>query len=224
MPSIDELLNHPGLWRARGQGASSTAPPGLPTGYAALDRCLPGGGWPRQGLIELLTDHHGIGELSLLMPALAALCSSDEDGRDQGGGWLAWVSPPYQPYAPALTAAGIDLQRVLVVRAAGPGEWAMEQALRSGACSAVLGWANPRDMTVLRRLQLAAEQSRCLAVLFRPVSASQQPSPAVLRIELQAAENDGLEVRVLKSRGGRPACVTLQLVHTSGIPQPKLLP
>ena len=224
MSSFDELLRHPGLWRARERAGASAQPFGRPTGYAALDRCLPGGGWPRQGLIELLTDHHGIGELSLLMPALAAICSSDEDGRDQGGGWLAWVAPPYQPYAPALAAAGIDLRRVLVVRAAGPAEWAMEQTLRSEACGAVLGWANPRDMTVLRRLQLAAEQSRCLAVLFRPASASQQPSPAVLRIELQAAENDGLEVRVLKSRGGRPACVTLQLVHTSGIPQPKLLP
>ena len=206
MSSIDELLNHPGLWRAREQGGATAESPARPTGYAALDRCLPGGGWPRQGLIEILADHCGIGELSLLMPALAAL---GHDEHEQG--WLAWISPPHQPYAPALAARGIDLRRLLIVRAQAA-EWAMEQALRSGACSAVIGWADPRELRDLRRLQLAAEQARCLAVLFRPVSAGRQPSPAVLRIELQAS-GVGLQVRIVKSRGGRPALVTLPRMH-----------
>lgn len=212
--SLDDLLRrHPQLWRARQQGGADTATPGLPTGFAALDRCLPGGGWPQQGLVEILSDRHGIGELSLLTPALATLCRSDGaavPGRttSTGGGWLAWVAPPYQPYAPALAAAGIDVQRVLVVREAASPEWAMEQALRSEACSAVLGWVDPRGPQALRRLQLAAEQSRCLAVLFRPVRAAQQPSPAVLRLELQPGPA-GLQVRLVKSRGAPPACVQL---------------
>jgi hypothetical protein len=201
MSSIDELLQHPGLWRAREQDASRQ-PPGLPTGYAVLDRCLPDGGWPRQGLIEILTDRHGIGELSLLMPALAALC-----GEECEGGWLTWVSPPYQPYAPALAACGVDVQRVLVVRS-NPAAWAMEQALRSGACSAVLGWAEMGDPQGLRRLQLAAEQAGCLAVLFRRLQESRNPSPAVLRIALSAGP-EGLNVRILKSRGGRPTSAAL---------------
>jgi len=199
--SIDELLRHPGVWRARDQSGSSQ-PPGLPTGFGALDRCLPGGGWPRQGLIELLADSSGIGELSLLMPALAALC-----GEKHEGGWLAWVSPPYQPYAPALAACGIDINRVLVVRS-GPAAWVMEQALRSGSCSAVLGWVNAIGLTSLRRLQLAAEQAGCLAVLFRRSQESNLPSPAVLRIMLFARQA-GLEVRILKSRGARPTGTTL---------------
>jgi hypothetical protein len=210
MPLDDLLRQHPALWRAREQGGWTASLPGLPTGFAALDRCLPGGGWPQQGLIEILTDRHGIGELSLLMPALATLCRNPREGGGNEGGWLAWISPPYQPYAPALAASGIDVHRVLVVRARAPAEWAMEQALRSEACSAVLGWADPREMQSLRRLQLAAEQSRCLAVLFRPVQAGQRPSPAALRIELQA-NRTGLQVRIVKSRGGPPACV--QLAH-----------
>ena len=116
------------------------------------------------------------------MPALAALC-----GEKHEGGWLAWVSPPYQPYAPALAACGIDIARVLVVRS-GPAAWVMEQALRSGSCSAVLGWVNAIDMTSLRRLQLAAEQAGCLAVLFRRSQESHLPSPAVLRIVLSARQ------------------------------------
>lgn len=200
MAAIENLLKNPALWRARERGQSAQ-PAGLPTGFAALDRCLPGRGWPRRGLIEVLAGRHGIGELSLLMPALAALCA------EQSGGWLAWISPPYQPYAPALAAAGIDVQRVLVVRAK-PAVWAMEQALHSGACSAALGWVSPREPSALRRLQLAAEQSACLAVLFRHPDDSKKPSPAVLRLALETG-CEGPVARIIKSRGGRPVSVQL---------------
>lgn len=198
--SVDELLQqHPArLWRARGNGAGGAVAPALPTGHAALDDCLPGGGWPRQGLVEILADQRGIGELQVLMPALASL-----------RGWIAWVSPPCVPYAPALAAWGIDVGRVLVVDGAGATPWAMTVALRSEACSAVLGWANPREPQALRRLQLAAEQSGSLAVLFRPLQAGLAPSPAVLRLALLGEARGGLQVRILKSRGGRPATVSL---------------
>ena len=199
--SLDSLLQHPAIWRAREQGEAAGRA-GLPTGYAALDRCLPGGGWPPQGLIEILADRTGIGELSLFLPTLARLCG---DARE--GGWLAWISPPHPPYAPALATRGIDVGRILVVRAP-PAEWAMEQALRSGACSAVLGWAACRDRRSLRRLQLAAEQSRCFAVLFRSLSDASEPSPAVLRIALEGTPH-GLLARILKSRCGRAASVQL---------------
>ncbi|HET7204115.1 MAG TPA: translesion DNA synthesis-associated protein ImuA [Steroidobacteraceae bacterium] len=217
--SVEELLqNNPArLWRAREQGAASAMPAGLPTGYAALDCCLPGQGWPRQGLIEILSDQRGIGELRLLMPALAQLCSRPRatvpgkarPAAVRGGGWVAWVSPPYTPYAPALASWGIDVARMLVVHGTGATEWAMDQALRSEACSAVLGWTNPRDMQALRRLQLAAEQSHSLAVLFRPLQAGLTSSPAVLRLALLGDRREGTQVRIVKSRGGRPATVSL---------------
>jgi hypothetical protein len=209
MSAFDELLRHPHLWRAR-EAQTSAEACGLPSGHAALDRCLPGRGWPAHGLIEILTDRYGIGELSLLMPALAFLSRKDED--EANAGWLAWVSPPYQPYAPALAACGVDVERVLVVRAA-PASWAMEQALRSGACRAVLGWATPHRSHDLRRLQLAAEQSRCFAVLFRSAGEAESSSPAVLRIGLRSTNAHELEVRILKSRGGIPTTVTLPRVH-----------
>jgi hypothetical protein len=205
MSVIDELLRHPHLWRAREHDAAVQTP-GLSTGQPALDRCLPGGGWPRHGLIEVLTDRHGIGELSLLAPALASLCrpSAHETSSD---GWLAWIAPPYQPYAPALADVGIDVSRVLVVRAA-PAAWAMEQALRSAACSAVLGWVDVREQQELRRLQLAAEQNRCFTVLFRSLRDAATTSPAVLRLALTTTPA-GLVAQVLKSRGGSPQRVLL---------------
>jgi hypothetical protein len=44
--------------------------PTLASGFPALDAELPGAGWPRGALTELLTTRAGIGELSLLQPAL----------------------------------------------------------------------------------------------------------------------------------------------------------
>jgi hypothetical protein len=86
--------------------------PGVPTGFAELDRELPDGGWPRGGMTEVLPVRRGIGELSLLLPALASL-SSDELG------WLVCVASPYPLHAPALHACGLDLSRLLVASAPG---------------------------------------------------------------------------------------------------------
>jgi hypothetical protein len=187
-----ELERHPGIWR--GSDIARTACPGIATGFAALDAELPGGGWPRGALTEILPQHEGIGELRILGPALAQLAAQ--------GKFIAWIAPPYLPYAPALAAAGIGLERIVIVKTVKDSDslWAAEQALRSAACGGVLVW--PRDIRFaqLRRLQLAAEGGRCLAVLFRPTQAAREPSPAALRIALATAAG-GLALSILKRRG-----------------------
>src|ERR1700756_687155 len=142
---LARLLEHPAIWR----GASAAHPEGLATGFSALDACLPGKGWPRTGLIEILVPRFGVGELNLLLPTLAALT-----GRPAAR-WCVWIAPPLEPYAPALAAHGVTLERVLVVRAPEP-LWAFEQTLGSGASEVALAWAarGPR-MREIRRLQLA---------------------------------------------------------------------
>ena len=192
MPSFAiEIERHPGIWRG---SELARGCPGIATGFAALDAKLPGGGWPCAALTEILPQHEGIGELRILGPALAQLAAQ--------GKFIAWIAPPYLPYAPALAAAGIDLERVVIVKTARDGDslWAAEQALRSAACGGVLAW--PRDIRFaqLRRLQLAAEDGRCLAVLFRHTQAAREPSPAVLRIAL-ATSAGGLALSILKRRG-----------------------
>lgn len=191
-PLSAALLAHPALWR--GSELARVAVPSLPTGFTALDAELPGGGWPTGSLTEILPAHEGIGELRLLGPALAGLSAA--------GKRLAWIAPPHRLYAPALAAAGIDLARLVVVRVRTAQEtlWAIEQALASRACGAVLAWPAAVKYPELRRLQLAAEASRALAVLFRPQQARSESSPAALRIALGTIEG-GLAVHILKRRG-----------------------
>ncbi|MDZ7643380.1 MAG: translesion DNA synthesis-associated protein ImuA [Woeseiaceae bacterium] len=206
--ALENLLQSPRLWRGQAQG---NAWQGLPTGYPRLDEHLPGGGWPRRSLTEILLTHYGSGELKLLMPALAMLsrprpAQDTADGAEAG--WLAWVAPPFQPYPPALLQWGIDLARVLIVRPRAQRDalWAAEQALTSGNCAAVLLWSDAQDLTASRRLQLAAEQGGSWAIAFRPVQARGEPSAAALRLELKTGAR-GTDIHILKNRGGRPAAV-----------------
>lgn len=197
--NLETLLQRSDIWRGgehdlrdRAAGEAARA---IPSGHETLDAQLPDGGWPLGALTELLSQRQGIGELRLLLPALARL--------SRQGRWLVWVTPPHVPYAPALTQAGIELSRLLLVRHGDAIQqlWAMEQALRSGTCGAVLGWPAVSDNRVLRRLQLAAEAGHALGVLFRPWAMGAHASPAALRLRLESA-SDGLVVQILKRRGG----------------------
>ena len=203
--SLDKLLENPRVWRGREQVGRRA---GIATGYAELDKHLPGGGWPPDALTEVLTTRYGIGELRLLMPALAQLSNEAPRQDFTEPGWIAWVAPPFQPYPLALQQFGIDLSRMLIVRPKAPDEilWSAEQALSSGTCAAVLLWPDALDDQGSRRLQLAAEKGRSWAVAFRPLAARQQPSAAALRLELQP-NAQGMRVHILKSRGGRPAVI-----------------
>jgi cell division inhibitor SulA/protein ImuA len=168
----------------------------MPTGFAALDRELPGGGWPSGTLSEVLHDASGIGEVSFLAGALARAA--------EGERMIAWIDAPYLPYAPALAQAGLPLSSCLVVRPASKEDalWATEQALRSGACGAVLFWLVPSrgEYAWLRRFQMAAQAGRSMAILFRSTAAERSSTPAHLRAVL-AREDGVLKVRIPKRRG-----------------------
>jgi hypothetical protein len=190
MSALDPLLQRPDLWRG---GQQSAPRPAVPTGFPALDGRLVGGGWPTGAVTEILGE--GVVGSALLLPALSR--------ASNGPRWLACVACPCLPYAPALAAAGVDLGRLLVVgpHAADAAPWALEQALRSGACSLVFGWLPRAEPAVLRRLQLAAETGEAAGILFRPAAAAAHPSPVALRLVVRPAAS-GWWVEVLKQRGG----------------------
>jgi hypothetical protein len=203
---LSRLLEHPAIWRGRSAARTKT----LPTGFAALDEGLPGGGWPHAGLIEILPTCFGAGELSLLLPALAAVTRRPE------ARWCAWVAPPLRPFAPALAERGVALERVLVVNArrkdmkGKSALWAFEQTLRSGACDIALAWLGSALPRQIRRLHLAAERGATLGVLFRPREAARDSSPAALRVAVEPAV-PGARVTLLKSRGGARGTIELLL-------------
>ena len=172
----------------------------MPSGFAALDAQLPGGGWPRRVLTELLLPHPGVGEVRLLAPSLAAT---------QAAGRLVMLfDPPAALSAWALAPLGFDVEQLLVIHTRArviPGSdslWALEQALKSGHVGALVAWLPPRLRAErLRRLQRAAQTHDGPAFVLREMAAQQLPSAAPLRLALRPGGADVLSLRLLKRRG-----------------------
>jgi protein ImuA len=225
-PAIGTETLHPDLWLGHQFGRNIEH--ALPSGFAALDAQLPGGGWPRRALTELLLPHPGVGEVRLLSHCLAA--------TQRSGRLVMLFDPPAALSGWALAQLGLDVEQLLIIdtrtklfaarsgphgaaidaRADDPAMnacwtdevavnarlWALEQALKSGHVGAVLAWLPPRLRAErLRRLQLAAHAHDGAAFVLREMAAAQRPSAAPLRLVLRPGGADVLAVRMLKRRG-----------------------
>ena len=196
LPALQAL--HPALWLGHQFGRA--AEQAVPSGFPALDPQLPGGGWPRRVLTELLLPHPGIGEIRLLSAALVA--------SQRAGGLVMLFDPPTGLSAWALADLGFDVEQLLIINTRArvvPGSdslWALEQSLKSGHVGAVLAWLPPRLRAErLRRLQLAAHHHDGPAFVLREMAAAERPTASPLRLALRPRGADVLEVRILKRRG-----------------------
>ena len=204
----------------RGDALSTSPLPSTPSGFRALDCELPGGGWPSRCLTELLLAHPGVGEIRFLAATLSSLTQS---GRE-----IVLLTPPHMPDPAGWEQLGIDMRRVLIVRAARPADrlWALEESLKSSAFGALVAWL-PEDKALarhdaLRRLQSAAASADGLTFLMRPTAAQYHASPAPLRLALATGQPIGhrrtISVRMLKRRGpvlARPLTLMLPEVRQS---------
>lgn len=184
----------------------------LDTGYADLNRELPGGGWPQGALIEILQPQSGQREWGLLAPVLAALQSAKSTTQNAKT-LLVLTGAPYLPFGPALRARELAMHRVLSVHTeAGNAPallWATREALQCADVAAVLAWLPDARSAHLRRLQIAAHTHHKLLFVFRPLRAQNESSPAPLRLLLEghisasdeSGESADVQVQILKRRG-----------------------
>jgi len=148
------------LARLCGLNRDGVAQPAVePSGTATLDAVLPGGGWQSGTIVELMPTAMGMGELSLLMPALARITHADRPNCH-----VALIAPPCIPFAPALAQHGVDLEHLLVINPQKPEDilWSFEQTLRCKSFGAVVAWPVSVKDREVRRLQLAAEAGRSI--------------------------------------------------------------
>jgi protein ImuA len=184
-------LQLPDVWRVQDLGAQEKV---LSSGHAPLDAVLPGGGWPRGNLVELLQDQPGQHLWQLLLPALVqSTCECH--------GPVVLVDCPFDPFGSSLQAHGLPLSRLLKIKADKPKSrlWAAEQALRCADIAAVLAWLPQAKGAELRRLQIAAQQQDQLLFVVRPTLAQRDSTPARLRLLVQGLET--MELHILKRRG-----------------------
>ncbi|WP_417282600.1 translesion DNA synthesis-associated protein ImuA [Comamonas sp.] len=208
----DALQDIAGVWRGADWHASQRSST-WPTGHAALDAELPGGGWPTCGLTEVLQPAHCHAEWALLLPALAAQAKAADQAQPSGRlatRKIVLVQPPYLPFAPSLQAAGIAPEQLCCVYKppALPAHelaWACEQALHCRDVLAVLAWLPSLPASSLRRLHWAAASHGRPLWLWQELGVQQQSTPAALRLRLdkapQTAQENALQIQILKRRG-----------------------
>lgn len=192
IPPIEQLLERGDIWRGHEQRfASQTA---VDTGYPEFNEELLFKGWPVSSLIEVCQQNLTHSEWLLITPALLKT----------SGGYIVLLNPPALPFCQALIQAGIDLERVLVVRAEKKTDFlaCFFELARASACDVILAW-QPRQAlsyTELRKCLLASADGSGMYFLFRPATLRQQSSPSVLRIltELTATH---LHITIFKQKG-----------------------
>lgn len=165
------------------------------SGWAALDKELPGGGWPCSSLSEVLSPQPSVLEWRLIGPALRQVVAS--------GGQVIVVGPPKHPHLPGLIHEGLDQRHLVWIQAEAPAErlWATEQLIKSNAAGAVIAWLPQARQEQIRRLQISAQSCGALVFLFRPESARHEASAAPLRLHASYGLDWELRVQVFKRRG-----------------------
>ena len=195
------------VWRGDQLGSAPAST--LPSGFAALDAELPGGGWPCQGLTEILSPHAGVLEWRLLAPLLRTLT--------QAGQPVVVHGPPRPPHPPGLRADGVDERSLVWVQADTPADrlWAAEQLVRGNVGGVLIAWLPQARPEQLRRLQVLAAAGRGPVFVCRPQAAARESSAAPLRLLARVGPGWTLQVDVLKRRGP-PLAHTLTLPSVPG--------
>lgn len=181
------------VWRGTEMEHRTTA--ARATGWAELDAELPGGGWPEQSVVEILSAQPAVLEWRLLSPTLKTVV--------QNGGQVVVVGPPRQPHLPGLQYMGLSERQFVWVQADQPAErlWTTEQLIKSKAAGAVVAWLPKARAEQIRRLQVCAQGCEGLVFLCRPEAARHESSAAPLRIHAAAGLDWTLDVHILKRRG-----------------------
>ncbi|CAB3733360.1 hypothetical protein LMG22037_05791 [Paraburkholderia phenoliruptrix] len=181
---------HPDLWK--GNQLARPAARVVHCGDKLLAAELPGGGWPRGALTDLLVQQTGCGELRLLRPAFERLGSRP----------VMLLQPPHNVQPTAFAWWGLDPSNLMIVKAPKTADalWAAEQILRAGTCGALVFWQQHVRPESVRRLHLAAQTSESLFFMVRPLATTRDASPAPLRLAIRAAKG-GVDVQFLKRRG-----------------------
>ena len=172
---------------------------GLSTGWAALDRLLSTGGLPRGALTELAGPSSS-GKTALALGVLAT--------QTQAGALAAFVDARGDLYPPAAAALGVDLSRLLIVRAGGgapaKAARAAEILLQSRAFS-VVALALPGDGELVRAparmLRAAARRSSACVVTLTGRRGLAEGCAASVELKPRRSDRRGRRAIALVSKG-----------------------
>lgn len=204
----NELLNMHRLKKAPGQ---------LPVvGLNQIEKAFPDNAFPLGVMHEFIT--YKKEEAAATNGFMAALISQLAQK-----GMAVWISNKRTIFPPALTSFGITPEQILFIDLVKHKEvlWAIEEALKCNAVSAVIGELSELSFTESRRLQLAVEQSRVTGFIHRYNPKSENVTACVTRWKIKplaSSLNEELpgigfpawNIELLKVRNGKPGAWHIQ--------------
>lgn len=176
----------------------------LPFGIDEMDRRLAGCGVPVGALHELTGASSSLND-----DAAATLFGAGIAARlAEGSGSVLWVLTRRDLFAPALAQVGLAPDRLIYAECRNDEEAlaVMEEGLRHGSLSAVVGEIGRMAMTATRRLQLAAEDHGTMAVALK---------------RWRRGSEDPLGAPSAAATRWRIGCVPSQELGVSGIARPR---
>lgn len=112
-------------------------------------------------ITEIVMHNNDFDQLTMLLPLLAQLSRDDR--------WFAWIAPPSSLPKALLTAAGIDLNKIMLLQpdASHSTYDLARQALKAGTCHAVITWPGMLSNEQLSGLENAAERGASHGIVIR---------------------------------------------------------
>ena len=143
----------------------------------------------------------------------------------QKSGAVVWIRSSQIIFPPALVSFGIDPSQLIFIHLRNQKEinWTIEEALKCEGLAAVVGELANIDLTVSRRLQLAAEQSRVTGFLLRHKPKQINTTAFTCRWQIQSVQSETTDdlpgigfprwqVELLKVRNGKPGSWQLEWI------------
>ena len=154
------------------------------TGVPEFDAILPDSGLARGTLSEWIAAEPGSGAISLAMRVAS---------RAQRQGPLIVIDGQRHFYSPALSAAGVDLDKTIFVwpKTRADELWAVEQSLRCAGVGAVLYQIDHLRTQEFLRLQLAVESGTAVGLLIRSAATRNQSGWADVRLLVSSRSSYG---------------------------------
>ncbi len=178
-------------------------------GLGPIRECLPNGIFPVGAVHEFIIDSPG--NTASTTAFIASLLASLTDGKAT----TLWLGKTASVFPPGLVHFGIQPHRCIFVDLALKDmAWAMEESLKCGALTAVIGGMDQLSFTESRRLQLAVEKSQVTGFVLRKWKKNINTTACVSRWKIMSVHSetmDGLpgvgfpkwSVELLRMRNGK---------------------
>lgn len=201
------------------QGFKTLNNPALDVGLAPMKDAFPQGSFPLGCVHEFLssTAEDAAATTGFVSSLLSALMATH--------GTIMWIGASRKIFPPALKNFGIQPDRVVFVDVQREKDviWAVDEALKCGALSAVVGEVSDVQFTASRRFQLAVEQSEVTGFLLRHNTRPPGTTACVSRWKITSLPSEVYDqlpgvgfprwrVELLRMRNGRPGVWNFQWV------------